>query len=98
MRKLIAVTALLFAATTVSAQWRQALNSSTLYWENDNFKMLIGAAILTAHLIPGTNVPGVRGYQVAFAIAGAAALIGVVVAVLVTPTRERLVVAAEASD
>ena len=58
----------------------------------------VGAAILTAHLIPGTNVPGVRGYQVAFAIAGAAALIGVVVAVLVTPTRERLVVAAEASD
>jgi len=58
----------------------------------------VGAAILTAHLIPGTNVPGVRGYEVAFAIAGAAALIGVVVAVLVTPTRERLVVAAEASD
>jgi len=58
----------------------------------------VGAAILTAHLIPGTNVPGVRGYEVAFAIAGAAALIGVGVAVLVTPTRERLVVAAEASD
>ena len=58
----------------------------------------VGAAILTAHVIPGTNVPGVRGYEVAFAIAAVAALVGVVVAVLVTPTRERLVVAAETSD
>jgi EmrB/QacA subfamily drug resistance transporter len=58
----------------------------------------IGAAILSAHLIPGTSVPGIRGYEVAFAIAAAAALVGVVVAVLVTPTRERLVVAAETSD
>jgi len=58
----------------------------------------VGAAILTAHVIPGTNVPGVRGYEVAFAIAAVAALVGVVVAVLVTPTRERLAVAAETSD
>jgi EmrB/QacA subfamily drug resistance transporter len=58
----------------------------------------VGAAILTAHVIPGTSIPGVRGYEVAFAIAAAAALVGVVVAVLVTPTRERLVVAAETSD
>jgi EmrB/QacA subfamily drug resistance transporter len=58
----------------------------------------VGAAILTAHLIPGTNVPGVRGYEVAFVIAGVAAFVGVVVAVLVTPTRERLVVVAETSD
>ena len=58
----------------------------------------VGAAILTAHVIPGTNVPGIRGYEVAFGIAAVAALVGVVVAVLVTPTRERLVVAAETSD
>jgi lipid A 3-O-deacylase len=37
MRKLFVITALLFIATGASAQWRQALNSSTLYWENDNF-------------------------------------------------------------
>lgn len=58
----------------------------------------VGAAILTAHLISSTNVPSVRGYEVAFAIAGAAAFIGVIAAVLVTPRRERLVVAAETSD
>jgi hypothetical protein len=58
----------------------------------------VGAAILTAHLIPTTNVPSLRGYEVAFTIAGAAAFVGVVAAVLVTPRRERLVVAAEASD
>ena len=55
----------------------------------------VGAAILTAHLIHGTSVPSVRGYEVAFTIAGVAALVGVVAAVLVTPRRERLVVAAE---
>jgi EmrB/QacA subfamily drug resistance transporter len=58
----------------------------------------VGAAILSAHLIHGTNVPAVRGYEVAFAVAALAAFVGVVVAVLVTPTRERLTVAAEASD
>jgi hypothetical protein len=58
----------------------------------------VGAAILSAHLIRGTEVPSVRGYEVAFGIAAIAAFIGVVVAVLVTPRRERLVVAAEASD
>jgi len=58
----------------------------------------VGAAILSAHLIGGTNVPAARGYEVAFAIAAIAAFVGVVVAVLVTPRRERLVVAAEASD
>jgi EmrB/QacA subfamily drug resistance transporter len=58
----------------------------------------VGAAILTAHLIHGTNVPAARGYEVAFAIAGVAAFVGVIAAVLVTPRRERLVAAAEASD
>ena len=58
----------------------------------------VGAAILTAHLIPTTNVPSLRGYEVAFTIAGAVAFVGVVAAVLVTPRRERLVVAAETPD
>jgi EmrB/QacA subfamily drug resistance transporter len=58
----------------------------------------VGAAILSAHLLGGTNVPAARGYEVAFAIAAIAAFVGVVMAVLVTPRRERLVVAAEASD
>ncbi|OLB23424.1 MAG: hypothetical protein AUH17_06640 [Actinobacteria bacterium 13_2_20CM_68_14] len=58
----------------------------------------VGAAILTAHLIPTTNVPSLRGYEVAFTIAGAVAFVGVVAAVLVTPRRERLVVVAEASE
>jgi MFS family permease len=58
----------------------------------------VGAAILTAHLIHGTSVPALRGYEVAFAIAGVAAFVGVVAAVLVTPRRERLVVVAETSD
>jgi EmrB/QacA subfamily drug resistance transporter len=57
----------------------------------------VGAAILTAHLIRGTSVPSVRGYEVAFAIAAGAALVGAVVAVLVTPARERVAVA-EATD
>jgi len=58
----------------------------------------VGAAILTAHLIHGTTVPSARGYEVAFAIAAVAAFVGVVAAVLVTPRRERLVLAAETSD
>jgi hypothetical protein len=37
MRKLIIITALLFVTAGASAQWRQAFNSSTLSWENDNF-------------------------------------------------------------
>jgi hypothetical protein len=58
----------------------------------------VGAAILTAHLIPGTSVPSLHGYEVAFGIAAVAAFVGVVAAVLVTPRRERLVVAAETPD
>jgi EmrB/QacA subfamily drug resistance transporter len=58
----------------------------------------VGATILTAHLIPGTSVPSLRGYEVAFGIAAAAAFVGVVAAVLVTSRRERLVVAAETPD
>jgi EmrB/QacA subfamily drug resistance transporter len=60
----------------------------------------MGAAILSAHAIPGTNgVPSVRGYEIAFVIAAVAALVGAVVAVLVTPRRRpEFTVAAEAAD
>jgi MFS family permease len=47
----------------------------------------IGAAILTAHVVAATGAPGVRGYEVAFAIAAVAALVGTVTAVLITPRR-----------
>jgi EmrB/QacA subfamily drug resistance transporter len=58
----------------------------------------VGAALLTANHIYGTHVPAVRGYEVAFGAAAVASLLGAVVAVLVTPTRERLVVAASEAD
>ncbi len=47
----------------------------------------IGAAILTAHVLARTGAPGVRGYDVAFSIAAVVAVIGAVVAVLVTSRR-----------
>lgn len=65
----------------------------------------VGAALLAAHTIPRTaGVPAVDGFTIAFAIAAVVALIGVAVAVLITPPRtrrrrEQLVVAtSEASD
>ena len=45
----------------------------------------VGAAILTANLIGGTQVPELRGYEVAFGISAVAALIGAVIALFVTP-------------
>jgi EmrB/QacA subfamily drug resistance transporter len=63
----------------------------------------VGAALLSAHPIAGTTVPSVVGFEVAFAASAVAALVGSVVAVLVTPPRRRrrrrLVVAtAEAAE
>jgi EmrB/QacA subfamily drug resistance transporter len=63
----------------------------------------VGAALLSAHLIRGTNVPAVDGFEVAFTAGAAAAVVGAVVAMLVTPPRarrrERLIVPApEAAD
>ncbi len=63
----------------------------------------VGAALLVAHAIPGTNVPAVDGFTIAFAISAVVALIGAAVAVFITPPRvrrrERLVVATtEATD
>ena len=53
----------------------------------------IGAAILSAHWIAGTQVPSVRGFEIAFGIAAVASLAGVVFALLVTPARQpRMVV------
>jgi hypothetical protein len=50
----------------------------------------VGAALLEAHTIPRSGgIPSVEGFDVAFAISGVAALVGAVVAVLVTPPRFR---------
>jgi EmrB/QacA subfamily drug resistance transporter len=49
----------------------------------------MGAALLAAHTIPGTKVPSVVGFEIAFAISAVAALVGAGVAVLVTPPRLR---------
>jgi hypothetical protein len=58
----------------------------------------VGAALLAAHTIPGTNaIPSVDGFKIAFGISAVVALIGSAVAVFITPPRlrrrERLVVA-----
>jgi MFS family permease len=63
----------------------------------------VGAAILSANVIPHTHVPTGNAFGVAFGISAAAAFVGVVVAVFVTPPRvrgrERFAVAAsEATD
>jgi EmrB/QacA subfamily drug resistance transporter len=63
----------------------------------------VGAALLAAHTIPGTNVPSVDGFKIAFGIAAVVALIGAGIAVFITPpgarSRERLAVAmGEAAD
>jgi EmrB/QacA subfamily drug resistance transporter len=61
----------------------------------------VGAALLSAHLIRGTQVPSVVGFEIAFVAGAIAALIGAVVAVFVTPPgrREPLVAARpEAAD
>ena len=62
----------------------------------------VGAALLTANVIRGTQVPTVRGFEVAFGISAVAALVGAVVALFVTPPRlrrrERFVVATEAAE
>ena len=52
----------------------------------------VGATLLSAHLISGTHVPAVTGFEIAFGASAVAALVGTVVAVLVTPAgrRERL--------
>jgi EmrB/QacA subfamily drug resistance transporter len=55
----------------------------------------VGAAILSAHWIGNTEVPGLRGYEIAFAIAAVAAFAGAVVSIFVTPSREQFAIAPE---
>ena len=47
----------------------------------------VGAALLVAHAIPGTKIPSVDGFTIAFAISAVVALIGAGVAVFITPLR-----------
>ncbi len=49
----------------------------------------VGAAILTAHTIAGTAIPAESAFVTAFWISAAAAAVGVLVALLVTPLRLR---------
>jgi EmrB/QacA subfamily drug resistance transporter len=49
----------------------------------------LGAALLTAHTIPGTHVPSVVGYEIAFTTGAVAAVAGAAVALLITPPRAR---------
>ncbi len=62
----------------------------------------VGAALLTAYPIDATGVPSVTGFEIAFGISAVAALVGAVMAFLVTPPRARrrevLVPAAETAD
>ena len=62
----------------------------------------MGAALLTTYTIGNTKLPSVTGFEIAFAASAAAALVGAVVAVFVTPPRlrrrERLVIAGEFAE
>jgi MFS family permease len=49
----------------------------------------VGAALLTAYTVDHTRVPSVTGYEVTFAVSAAAALVGAMLAVLVTTRRPR---------
>ena len=49
----------------------------------------VGAAILTADTIPGTSVPAQSAYEAAFWMSAAAAVLGAILALLVTPLRAR---------
>jgi membrane associated rhomboid family serine protease len=49
----------------------------------------MGAALLTAYTIDGTELPAVTGFEIAFSASAVAALVGAVVAVFVTPPRRR---------
>ena len=44
----------------------------------------VGAALLTAHTIPGTPVPSVDGFETAFVLGAVAALVGAAVAIFIT--------------
>jgi hypothetical protein len=44
----------------------------------------LGAALLSAHTIPGTPVPSVDGFEIAFAASAIASLVGAAVAIFIT--------------
>jgi EmrB/QacA subfamily drug resistance transporter len=49
----------------------------------------VGAALLTAYPIRGTEVPSVTGFEIAFALSAVAALVGAGIAAFITPPRLR---------
>ena len=49
----------------------------------------VGAALLTAYTVDHTRIPSVTGYEATFAVSAAVALVGAVLAVLVTTRRPR---------
>jgi EmrB/QacA subfamily drug resistance transporter len=57
----------------------------------------LGAALLTAYTIPGTDVPSVTGFEIAFAASAIAALVGAVVAIFITRPQTGRRVAFEAA-
>jgi len=48
----------------------------------------VGAALLTAHTIPGTPIPSVDGFEVAFTLGSVAALIGAAVSLFIVTARQ----------
>jgi EmrB/QacA subfamily drug resistance transporter len=48
----------------------------------------VGAALLTAHTIPGTPIPSVDGFEIAFALGAIAAFVGAVVSVFIVTARQ----------
>jgi uncharacterized membrane protein YeaQ/YmgE (transglycosylase-associated protein family) len=50
----------------------------------------VGAALLTTYSIRGTHIPSLTGFDTAFAIGAAAALVGAALALFVTPLRLRV--------
>jgi MFS family permease len=49
----------------------------------------VGAALLTAYPIGGTEIPSVTGFEIAFGLSAAAALVGAGIAAFITPPRLR---------
>jgi hypothetical protein len=48
----------------------------------------VGAALLTAHTIPGTPIPSVDGFAIAFALGAIAALVGAVVSIFIVTAQQ----------
>jgi EmrB/QacA subfamily drug resistance transporter len=49
----------------------------------------VGAALLTAHTIPGTPVPSIDGFEIAFVLGSVAALAGAAIAIFITRPQPR---------